>query len=97
MADGESYCGFYGPIAKDSLSTKMSVSFKTGLMPIGSRFHCEITTVTDTCLCGKQNTGKIVGGNETIINEFPSMAAITDGKEGVICGATISRKWSLNR
>lgn len=57
---------------------------------MGSRFHCGITAVIDTCSCGKQNAGKIVGGNETATNEYPSMAGLTDGKEGIVCGATIS-------
>lgn len=91
LADSESYCGHFGPVETDSLSTRMTVSVKTGLLPMGSRFHCEISTIVDTCECGKRNAGKIVGGGETVINEFPSMAGLTDGKEGVICGATISR------
>jgi hypothetical protein len=31
-----------------------------------------------------------VGGEETNVNEFPSMAGLIDGVEGIICGATIS-------
>lgn len=69
----------------------MTVSFETGRVPLGSRFHCEVSVVIDTCVCGKRNTEKIVGGSETVINEFPSMAGIIDGNEGIICGATISK------
>lgn len=57
---------------------------------MGSRIRCTITAVIDSCVCGKQNTGKIVGGNETAINEYPSMAGLTDVKEGIFCGSTIS-------
>lgn len=92
LADAESFCGYWGSIAeKTSLSTKLTVSFKTGILPLGSRFHCEISTVVDSCICGKRKSGKIVGGDETNVNEFPSMAGLIDNVEGIICGATISR------
>jgi hypothetical protein len=68
----------------------MTISFSTGLLPLGSRFHCTITTVVDSCDCGRQNSGKIVSGEETGVNEFPSMAGLIDTVEGIICGATIS-------
>lgn len=68
----------------------MTVSFTTGLLPLTSRFHCVMKAIPDTCECGKRNNGRIVGGNETLINEFPSMAGVVDGISGIICGATIS-------
>jgi hypothetical protein len=96
LADAESYCGNSGSVAKKiSHSTKMTVSFKAGLLPIGSRFHCEINTVVDSCVCGRRNSGKIVGGDETIVNEFPPMAGLIDNIEGIICGATISKVFRL--
>jgi hypothetical protein len=73
----------------------MTLSFKTGAWPLNSRFHCEMSTIIDTCQCGKQNSGKVVGGEQTLVNEYPSMAGLTDGKEGIICGGTISKKAHL--
>jgi hypothetical protein len=68
----------------------MTISFATGLLPLGSQFHCEISAVVDSCVCGRRKRGKIVGGEETNVNEFLSMAGLIDGVEGIICGATIS-------
>lgn len=97
MQDAETYCGYWGSIAeKTSLSTKMTISFSLGLLPLGSRFHCEMKAVVDSCVCGRRNNGKIVGGDETIVNEFPSMAGLIDRVEGIICGATISKAGFYN-
>lgn len=90
LADAESFCSYMWPLERYSSSTRMTVSLKTGGLPIGSRFHCIMTAIVDPCVCGKRNNGKIVGGDETMVNEFPLMAGLTDGVEGIICGATIS-------
>lgn len=91
LADGENLCAYWGSIEKKtSHSTRMTISFSSGLLPLGSRFHCEISTIVDSCECGRHKSGKIVGGDETNVNEFPSMAGLVDDVEGIICGATIS-------
>ena len=91
LADGDSYCSWFGSIPeKLSTSTKLTLSFQSNV-PLGSRFHCEVTTVVDDCSCGRRKSGKVVGGNETFVNEFPAMAGIVDGGEGIVCGATISK------
>lgn len=92
LGDSESWCGQWGSLdEKSSHSTRMTLSFKTGLLTLGSRFHCEISAIVDSCDCGKRKNEKIVGGDETKVNEFPSMAGLVDDVEGIICGATISK------
>lgn len=90
LADGEIYCGYMGSISLNSESTKMTISLKMGRLPLGSRFRCYLMSELDPCICGTRNQEKIVGGNESVINEFPSMAGLIDETEGIYCGATIS-------
>ncbi|XP_018051852.1 PREDICTED: venom serine protease-like [Atta colombica] len=52
------------------------------------RFICEIKS--NTCQCGKKKVTRIVGGEETEINEFPWMTGIVDLNTNILfCGATI--------
>ncbi|GAB1860366.1 Venom serine protease 34-like [Camponotus japonicus] len=60
----------------------------------GIKFLCkiEVEKVLDkNCSCGKKKTTRIVGGNETGVNEYPMMAGIVDLQDPKIiyCGATI--------
>lgn len=56
-------------------------------------FCCLVLVVEITargCDCGVQNRGRIVNGQETGVNQYPSMAGIVDVNERLIfCGATI--------
>lgn len=88
MEDADTYCGF-GDIRTQSLSTRMKIQFQSSILPMGSRFRCIASTIVNTCNCGIRNDGKIVNGNQTLINEYPSVAGLTDGNQGIICGATI--------
>ena len=88
MKDADTYCGF-GEIKTHSLSTRMLIEFQTAILPMGSRFHCIASAILNNCNCGIHNNGKIVNGNQTLINEYPSVAGLTDGNQGIICGATI--------
>ncbi|CAG9805075.1 unnamed protein product [Chironomus riparius] len=89
LADGKTYCGWLGVISAASQSNRMTIQYLTGNRPMGSRFLCSMHLVPDNCECGKRNVGRIVGGNETLVNEFPLMAAIVQSGVGVWCGATI--------
>nr|CAI5866305.1 unnamed protein product [Callosobruchus analis] len=69
----------------------------------GGKFVCALTTIWDDdggsttpapniCDCGWKQGVRIVGGEETGVNEFPSMAGILDATSssaGVYCGGTI--------
>ena len=97
MEDADTYCGF-GTIKTHSSSTRMRVEFRTSVLPMGSRFHCSATAIINNCICGIHNDGKIVNGNATLINEYPSVAGLTDGNQGIICGATIiSNKHAVSK
>ncbi|CRL05673.1 CLUMA_CG018706, isoform A [Clunio marinus] len=89
LRDGKSYCG-RRQFEALSVSTKMTVALKTGAITLGAKFKCSMKTVIDGCRCGQVNRGKIVGGMETYVNEYPSMAGLIDANEKrVFCGATI--------
>eukprot|EP00092_Neocalanus_flemingeri_P050258 GFUD01058038.1.p1 GENE.GFUD01058038.1~~GFUD01058038.1.p1 ORF type:complete len:320 (-),score=88.45 GFUD01058038.1:258-1112(-) len=46
------------------------------------------------CKCGIKKTQRIVGGQETEVNEYPWMAAIADELESFFCGGTlIGDRW----
>lgn len=55
----------------------------------GGIFRCDLYAVKG-CDCGRRKQHRIVGGMETVINEFPSMAAIFQKSSNqLLCGATI--------
>jgi secreted trypsin-like serine protease len=57
----------------------------------GGRLRCFVSAKRNSCQCGVRNRGRIVGGNETLVNEYPMMAGIVDSNlKAVYCGATIS-------
>ena len=85
LADGRRYCGSGGFTSK-SVDNRMTLALRTGATGSGS-FKCSLRT---TCDCGRHNRGRIVGGQETVINEYPSMAGVVDADERrIFCGATI--------
>lgn len=88
VADGRKYCGAGGFTAKSN-SNRMSIALRSGTTGSGS-FKCKLRSSASTCDCGRQNRGRIVGGQETVINQYPSMAGIVDADERrIFCGATI--------
>lgn len=97
--DSEYFCG-NGTFIRKSFSNQASIFYKSSSKNEISKnnkrnglFNCLIQAIPQNeCNCGWSNTGgKIVGGIETSINEFPSMAGIMyfDEKK-IFCGATIS-------
>lgn len=88
MADGQRYCGS-GEFTSKSVSNRMTLALRTGATGSGS-FKCTMRSSVSTCDCGRQNRGRIVGGKETVINQYPPMAGVVDADEKrIFCGATI--------
>jgi hypothetical protein len=57
----------------------------------GGRLRCFVSAVPNNCMCGVRNRGRIVGGTQTLVNEYPMMAGIVDSvTRSIFCGATIS-------
>ncbi|XP_050295289.1 venom serine protease-like [Anthonomus grandis grandis] len=88
-----------------SSGTELSVELYTTSNSIGGTFICTATPLKknnpdeppqkdpeDDCNCGWKSLGKIAGGVETGVNEFPFMAAlIYNGEQW--CGTTIISAW----
>ena len=91
LGDGTRNCGRM-TVTGASQSYKLMVAMIIPYWSFGGRFKCIAKSVKDRCQCGQRNTGKIVNGNETLINEFPMMAGLVDVEnKALICGATISK------
>ncbi|KFB50059.1 AGAP011909-PA-like protein [Anopheles sinensis] len=88
LSDGNTYCGA-GVLNTESSSNKMVIALQVPGTTNGGRFYCTATKID--CQCGMRKRKKIVNGEETLVNEFPMMAALVDGSsgEGIFCGATI--------
>ncbi|XP_053670994.1 venom serine protease-like [Anopheles nili] len=89
LSDGQAYCGT-GVLNTESTSNRLVVALQIPGATQGGRFYCTATKIE--CQCGLRRTRKIVNGEETLVNEFPMMAALVDGSmsgEGIFCGATI--------
>lgn len=55
----------------------------------GGVYRCELFALKG-CDCGRRKQTRIVGGVETGVNEFPSMAGIiSKSSKQLLCGATI--------
>lgn len=88
LIDGQRYCGTGGFTSK-SMSNRMTLALRTANTGSGS-FQCTMRSSVTACDCGRQNRGRIVGGKETVINQYPSMAGVVDADERrIFCGATI--------
>ncbi|XP_054262971.1 venom serine protease-like isoform X1 [Macrosteles quadrilineatus] len=84
-----------------STSNKMMMKLHSSMKSRGGKFSCEVQAeseaisaraiVYDDCDCGYSYRTRIVGGEETGINEFPFMAGLIDARRGavIVCGATI--------
>ncbi|KAH9633165.1 hypothetical protein HF086_013788 [Spodoptera exigua] len=92
----ETYCG-PGSVYLTSIGQILTVGLISSANSSGGTFRCQITAVpsetpapTPQCTCGVRNRNRIVGGQETGINEFPMMAALVDLQIRTIkCGGAI--------
>ncbi|XP_003402441.1 venom serine protease 34 [Bombus terrestris] len=88
------YCG-NGQFNIQSESNTMVVTLQSPIWSRGGRFACEVRSVkrsqdSENCECGWKNPSRIVGGNNTGVNEFPMMVGIVDFERRVVfCGGTI--------
>merc|ERR1711971_940792 len=53
--------------------------------------------VAPGCKCGVKKTDRIVGGDETEVNEYPWMAPVADPQESFFCGSTlVASEWVVS-
>ncbi|KAL0117195.1 hypothetical protein PUN28_010202 [Cardiocondyla obscurior] len=83
-----SYCGNYSFRVNGINPT---ILFDSEYNSRGGTYLCEIKTPNNNnCNCGWKKVTRIVGGQETGVNEFPMMSGMVDIKDQTIyCGATI--------
>ncbi|XP_058832231.1 venom serine protease 34-like [Topomyia yanbarensis] len=87
LSDAKAYCGT-GTVTAESTGSSMIVTLEVGSATYGGRFYCTAKKID--CKCGMKRKQKIVGGTETLVNEFPMMAGlVTVSGHEVFCGATI--------
>ncbi|XP_047035703.1 venom serine protease 34-like isoform X3 [Helicoverpa zea] len=89
----DTYCG-RGSLTAISTGQTISIGLITNRSSSGGRFRCQLTaqaaTTPNTCSCGVRRQLRIVGGNETGVNEYPMMVAIADVRISEIkCGGVI--------
>ncbi|KAJ2940867.1 hypothetical protein O0L34_g10127 [Tuta absoluta] len=94
LNQAETYCGT-GSVSAVSTAQAVSVGLVVPRNSPGGRFICQLTAQAaappvDNCRCGYRKTNRIVGGQETGVNEYPMMAGIVTQDTGIIkCGAVI--------
>ncbi|XP_029731272.1 venom serine protease-like [Aedes albopictus] len=88
LSDAKAYCGT-GTVAAESTGSSMVMALQAPSMTYGGRVRCTATKIN--CQCGMRRKKKIVGGTETLVNEFPMMAGVVDvaSGAGIFCGGTI--------
>lgn len=94
----DTFCG-PGSIYLTSTGQVLTVGLISSPYSTGGTFRCQITAVqsgevtpppSPQCICGVRNQNRIVGGQETGINEFPMMAGLVDLSIRTIkCGGAI--------
>lgn len=90
----ETYCG-PGSLTAVSTDRTISLGLITSTASTGGRFQCSLTAQAvqqppSQCVCGVRRQNRIVGGQETGINEFTMMAGLVDRRITQIkCGGVI--------
>ncbi|XP_077283216.1 transmembrane protease serine 9-like [Arctopsyche grandis] len=99
LTGADKYCG-KGSLDVLSTSNKISIGFISTNTSPGGRFVCTLTAQSGSgtgtnCDCGWKKQTRIVGGQQTQINEFPMMVGLVDIQLRIVyCGATIIHtKW----
>ncbi|XP_018366640.1 PREDICTED: venom serine protease-like [Trachymyrmex cornetzi] len=84
------FCGT-NPFAFEGFNSFITITFVSPFNP--GQFMCEIETEIETsCQCGKKKVTRIVGGEETDVNEFPCMVGFVNIRTDpniIYCGGTI--------
>ncbi|CAH0551938.1 unnamed protein product [Brassicogethes aeneus] len=98
--DAHNYCG-KGSITLVSQSNSIVVGLFSTWNSRGGRFVCSLVSIKDggsgtttprpnVCDCGWKHVLRIVGGRETGVHEFPSMAGLIDlSQNSLYCGSSI--------
>ncbi|XP_020278554.1 venom serine protease 34-like [Pseudomyrmex gracilis] len=91
----QKYCGFGTFEVKGKIGA--TITFNSPNTSSGGNFLCEIKSEKSfdeyNCPCGWKKPTKIVGGNETGVNEYTMMAGLVDRtRKDIYCGATIIDK-----
>ncbi|KAJ8710032.1 hypothetical protein PYW07_009398 [Mythimna separata] len=95
LNNAEKYCGSGSLSNIVSTAQRISIGLITSRDSPGGRFKCTVTTQvatppTPSCVCGIRRQNRIVGGQETGVNEFTMMAALVDVRITQIkCGGAI--------
>lgn len=92
----DKYCG-RGSLTITSTGQRLSIGLITAVDTRGGRFICSLNAQpsipTEQCSCGARRQNRIVGGQETGVNEFPMMVGLVDVRIAQIkCGAVIISK-----
>ncbi|KAL1512636.1 hypothetical protein ABEB36_002198 [Hypothenemus hampei] len=103
LSELHNYCG-EGSFSLLTQESTLKVALKTSSWSPGGRFLCSITAILNphketgafpspmvesNCQCGWKNDIRIVGGQETMVNEYPFMAGLIDQNGRIFCGGTI--------
>ncbi|XP_053618613.1 venom serine protease-like isoform X2 [Plodia interpunctella] len=78
LSAADYYCG-RGTVSAVSTGQVLTVGLITSYDSPGGAFYCSASAqpaASPSCSCGYKKMTRIVGGNETAVNEFPSMAGI---------------------
>lgn len=91
LEDADVHCG-KGNFEVDSIDSTVVVGLIVPFTTQGGRFTCNLSAVQRSCSCGaRKRASRIVGGTETLVNEFPMMVGLIDlSTSKVYCGGTIS-------
>lgn len=90
LSDANPICGI-GAYLTESIQNVMVMALIIPSTTTGGRFKCTIQANHIPCSCGYKKVTRIVGGNETLVNEYPMMAGLVDLKSSkVSCGTTLS-------
>ncbi|GLV36463.1 uncharacterized protein CBL_08040 [Carabus blaptoides fortunei] len=94
LQNANSHCG-YGNLTLQTEYNNITIGLLSAYYTPGGRFLCSLNTIKVTppipsCDCGWKQLTRIVGGEETKVNEYPMMAGVIDFEiRDLICGATI--------
>ncbi|KAJ8710844.1 hypothetical protein PYW08_009359 [Mythimna loreyi] len=95
LNNAETYCGTGSLANVTSTAQTISLGLIAAWNSAGGRFYCTVTPQvarppTPSCVCGVRRQNRIVGGQETGINEFTMMAPLVDRRITQIkCGGVI--------
>ncbi|KAJ6647071.1 Venom serine protease 34 [Pseudolycoriella hygida] len=91
LEDADRYCGTQ-PFQTESVGNRMVIALKRAKTYEG-KFKCHVylkPDITFPCECGHRKRNRIVGGVQTLVNEFPMVGGLTlKNLPYVFCGATI--------